>query len=211
MFLYKCPQVATKINYCSFYSIRKTNITHKLLFSLSQFKEMRSPILCEAPLKYRSVMSSFCLLKHILALTKLANKDPHSFVPHLTGVFPTQERASTDHVLCDPEVVIVPAVGKDVHIHRPQYRGQSVAVEPSHTPATDCASSEFCQRWRAPVRQRGRRDPGVDDSWTIQLSKRGRISQSRLIALSDGSIVHFLFTFESQGDCLFSIHVGVID
>lgn len=41
---------------------------------------------------------------------------------HLTGVFPTKEGASADHVLCDPEIVIVPAVVEDVHVHGPQFR-----------------------------------------------------------------------------------------
>lgn len=60
-------------------------------------------------------------------------------VSHLTGVFPTKVRASTDHVIGDPEVVVVPAVGEDVHVHRPQHRRQAVAVEPGHAPAADCA------------------------------------------------------------------------
>ena len=49
-------------------------------------------------------------------------KHNHGSVPHLTGVFPTIARSSADHVVCDPEVVVVLAVGKDVHIHRPQFR-----------------------------------------------------------------------------------------
>lgn len=90
-----------------------------------------------------------------------------SFVSHLAGVFPPEERAGTDHVLCDPEVVVVPALGKDDHIHRPQYRWQAVAVEPRHTPATDRAPSQSDQGGWVLVWQRGRLDFGIDDSWTV--------------------------------------------
>lgn len=98
--------------------------------------------------------------------------------PHLTGVFPTQEWASADHVLRDPEVVVVPAILKDVHIHGPQYRWQAVAGKPSHPPAADCAHSKIFQRRRVLVRQRGQIDPGVDISWAVQLRFRGHVFQS---------------------------------
>lgn len=98
----------------------------------------------------------------------------HDFVPHLTRVFPAVARASTDHVICDPEVVgvvvgVVPAVPKDLHIHSPQYRWQFVSVEPGHTPAADSAPGTVGQGRGVRVWQRGRMDPGVKDSSFRQL------------------------------------------
>lgn len=92
---------------------------------------------------------------------------------HLTGVFPTKEGASADHVLCDPEIVIVPAVVEDVHVHGPQFRWQSVTGEPSHTPAADCTQSQVFQGQRVAVWQSRQPDPGGDASWTFQLNHRG--------------------------------------
>lgn len=95
---------------------------------------------------------------------------------HLTGVFPTEEGASADHVLCDPEIVIVPAVVEDVHVHGPQFRWQSVTGEPSHTPAADRAQSQVFQGQRVAVWQSRHPDPGGDVSWTFQLNHRGHFS-----------------------------------
>lgn len=63
----------------------------------------------------------------------------HHLASHLTGILSSQKRAGTYHVICDPEVVVVPAVREDVHVHRPQHRRQAVAVEPGHPPAADRA------------------------------------------------------------------------
>lgn len=65
---------------------------------------------------------------------------------HLAGIFATILGASADHVLCDPEVVEVPAVGEDVHIHSSQYGRELIVVEGDHAPAADCAYSVLIQR-----------------------------------------------------------------
>lgn len=113
---------------------------------------------------------------------------------HLTGVLSSQKRASTDHVICDPEVVVVPAVGEDVHVHRPQHGRQAVAVEPGHPPAADRAPREPGQRRGVLLRQQRRLHLGVDDSRTVELSRRGNICQSVSQSVSNisGSVHHLL-------------------
>ena len=108
---------------------------------------------------------------------------PHNMT-HLTGIFATAVGASTDHVVCDHEVVVEPAVGEDVHIHRPQYRGQAVSVEPGHAPAADCAPGIVSQRSRIRCRQRGRLNPGIDRDWPVQLTNTEQtLSQHKRLIL----------------------------
>lgn len=114
---------------------------------------------------------------------------------HLTGVSPPRERSSTDHVVCDPEVVVILTVVKDVYIDRLEYGGQLVAVQPSHTPATDGALGKVSQGWRVRVWQGGRLDNAVDVSWAVQLTHREHICFrfSTQTANSGCSNVLFLF------------------
>lgn len=142
-------------------------------------------------------------------LSGLSNDKAHLllqvYFSHLTGVLSSQNRASTDHVICDPEVVVVPAVGEDVHIHRPQHGRQAVAVEPGHPPAADRAPCELGQRRGVLLRQRRRLHPGVDDSRTVQLSRRGNIcrtvsqSTSAALYIIYLSTAHFQYEWAEEG------------
>lgn len=91
---------------------------------------------------------------------------------HLTRIFISSRRTSTDVVVCDPKVVETPAVTVVTHIYGHQFRGKSVAIHPRHTPATDGAWSKVWQRGSACIWQRDWLHLVIDDSWTIQLIQR---------------------------------------
>ena len=77
---------------------------------------------------------------------------------HLARVFATEARSRADHVVGDPEPVVVLAIADVLHVHDPQHGRQELVVHPRQPPAADRAHGAAAQLRRVG----GRHDDGLD-------------------------------------------------